>query len=1109
MKSVKMSSWVLVLGILLVGCILMAVDNPLIRFGNATDMMQFAAIVMALCLVILFLDGIVGLSYQSIARLEFFSRWRKLPVDMLAALKDGAQKPALAEDLSSHLRLQYGPLWRYKVRMLLVVGEAEQIEAIAPGLGQHRWLEAAHGVLLWGGDLHSEPSAEQLDQWRSLTRWRGLDGYVWALDAAQSSAKAHMAPGIRRLGNLSRQLGWRSPLHLWQVCHSDWPQPDRSTQPIGTLLPRRAKVDNLRDGLIALVQPLREQGICQLQVNAGHDFLWRLARDLQAQGIARWCQVLGPLLPVLAKSVPLCALWFSLPLQQGAKGGLDHYWAVDEAWSGVLAVKKVFVPQLGWGLPKLAHRVAMTMAAMALFGMLGSFAANRARIAHIGASVQGLEQADPGGAQLSRLYDLSGQLALLEQRAWDGEPWYYSFGLSRNKALLDALWPRFEEASSRLLRNPAAAALEHKLHAFLLPGGDTAEPANGVMGPHDLLKAYLMLAQPEKTEAVFLADVLIAVVPEHMTKTAGAAQELSPYLWQFYSTHLAAHPQWRIEPDEDLIRRVRHLLLAQVNQLDTEATLYRQILMDAGLQYLGLELQQMVADTDASLLFTSNEAVPGVFTRQAWEGHISNAIEEIGESRREKIDWVLSAGPADGPARHGADQLKQRLTERYFSDYGRAWLLFVNSLRWQPAVGLNQTIGQLTLMSDARQSPLIALMNTLSFQGQAGMPSSSLTDSIISSAQQFIKSSPAKRTDQLDKSEGPLDSTFGPLLAIMGSDSKASGKIDHIGLQSYLASVTRVRLRLQQINSAVDPQQMNQALAQMIFQGKSTELSDGQSHARVMAASLGTEWSDAGHALFVQGMEQAWQKVLQPAAASLNKQWQRGVVSDWNEAFAGRYPFAATSTDASLPMIGQMIRAESGRIDQFLQRELGGIVRKEGGRWVADARHGQGLLLDPQFLAAINQLTRLADVLYTDGGMGLSFELQGKGVQDVVQTTFILDGETHHYYNQRERWQRFVWPGNSDHPGTRLSWTSVNTGERLYGDYQGVWGLIRWLETTHATPLDDHAGRYQVVATAPDGLGLTWHLRTQLGAGPLALLKLRGFELPQQIFLAPLAQAAL
>ena len=36
--------------------------------------------------------------------------------------------------------------------------------------------------------------------------------------------------------------------------------------------------------------------------------------------------------------------------------------------------------------------------------------------------------------------------------------------------------------------------------------------------------------------------------------------------------------------------------------------------------------------------------------------------------------------------------------------------------------------------------------------------------------------------------------------------------------------------------------------------------------------------------------------------------------------------------------------------------------------------------------------------------------------------------------------------------------------------------------------------------TAPDGRTLQWVLRSQLGKGPLALLDLRGFSLPDQIF---------
>ncbi|MNP79722.1 hypothetical protein D3C76_1776310 [compost metagenome] len=36
--------------------------------------------------------------------------------------------------------------------------------------------------------------------------------------------------------------------------------------------------------------------------------------------------------------------------------------------------------------------------------------------------------------------------------------------------------------------------------------------------------------------------------------------------------------------------------------------------------------------------------------------------------------------------------------------------------------------------------------------------------------------------------------------------------------------------------------------------------------------------------------------------------------------------------------------------------------------------------------------------------------------------------------------------------------------------------------------------------TAPDKLPLTWQMRTELGNGPLALLQLRGFTLPPNIF---------
>ncbi|WP_164708972.1 ImcF-related family protein, partial [Pseudomonas viridiflava] len=94
-----------------------------------------------------------------------------------------------------------------------------------------------------------------------------------------------------------------------------------------------------------------------------------------------------------------------------------------------------------------------------------------------------------------------------------------------------------------------------------------------------------------------------------------------------------------------LVAQARRVLLGQIEQRNAEASLYRQILDDADLHYPDLGVQQLVGDTDALALFSSDASVSGVFTRQAWEGQVRQAINKIAEARREEIDWVLSDKP--------------------------------------------------------------------------------------------------------------------------------------------------------------------------------------------------------------------------------------------------------------------------------------------------------------------------------------------------------------------------------------------------------------------------------------------------------------------------------
>lgn len=994
----------------------------------------------------------------------------------------------MSAKIQQHLREQHGQFWRRRVRLYVVVGELAEVEAVAPGLTNQLWLMGKDTVLLWGGSVQTALDQTLIEQWCTLGHRGGLDGTLWVVNKAQCSDSESLGFAFSRLQGLARLSGWKVSVHVWQICQSEWSQPARDVRAVGCLLPSRFSPDQLAERLRNLQQPLREQGLAQMQVQIAHDFLLRLVRDLQVDGAARWYRLIESLSGRATRGIQVRGLWFSLPVQRAESAAAgDHHWPEDPAWSGILNDRPVRVRRLGWHPGRVAYVSALGLAALWGIGLLLSYASNRAEVNQIAAAYRALQQPLADTETKQALGELVRELSRLDYRGEHGAPWYQRFGLNRSNDLGEAVWPLYEQANNRLLRDPAVSALEKRLNALVkLPPASTqrAEQARETYG---YLKAYLMLARPEKADPAFL------------TETLG---ETEPALWTFFGEHLPDHPDWAIKPDLRLIAQTRQVLLRELGQRNAESSLYQQVLDNAANHYPALGLQEMVGDTDASALFSTAEQVPGVFTRQAWEGQVRAAIEDAAQARREEIDWVLSDNPNDIAKELSPDELRDRLTTRYFQDYSSAWLGFLNSLRWRQGHGLSDVIAQLTLMSDVRQSPLITLMNTLSYQGQAGVRSQALADSLIESAQKLVGQKAAPIVDQLPQTpSGPLDSTFGPLMALLGKQTEGRTGDDRLSLQTFLTRVTAVRLKLQQVVSAPDPEAMIQTLAQTVFQGKGADLTDTQAYGSLIAASLGADWGPAANTLFVQPLDQAWQQILQPSSAGLNRAWQRAIVDEWQGAFSGRYPFAATSSDASLPMLGQMIRADSGRIEQFLAQQLTGLLRKEGSRWVADSRQSQGLRFNPDFLTAINQLSQLADVLYTDGGMGVSFELQGKPVRDVVQTTFVLNGEKHHYFNQRESWQRFRWPGQGDHPGISLTWSSVHTGERLFADYQGTWGLIRLLEQANVMALDDGDSRFRVVLDAPDGLGLTWHLRTELGEGPLALLKLRGFSLPREIFL--------
>ena len=1050
-------------------------------------------------------------------------RWKQRKNQAVFKPQVSGEKPApssvvvsdsgpLFSSLKNHLRTRYRFFWRNKVRLLLVTGDETAINQLVANLQASRWLEGNRTVLIYGGSLAADIDAEKYASLRKLRRGRPLDGIVRVIGEGQNLTPQASDSDLRCLEKISELLRYCAPVYIWQLCDSAWPQDGRKTQPVGVTLPLRAMPEDVTGQLNKLLPQLREQGLSQVADNRDYDFMLRLAQLLEQGGSEGWKARLAPWLYSAQQRVPLRGLMFSLASALPADGqsvesaiSSVHKQAMTlpASWQGVIDdCTRVCGRRVGMAWEQTLAWVMIAAVGIWGAGTLLSFALNYSQISSVANKAHDLvEHPSVSDYQLTVLHELRNDAGRLQNHIQNGTPWYQRFGLDHNQQLLSAMLPWYGVASNRLIRDPANTALTQKLNALANSAPNSDLRAQLAKPGYDQLKAWLMMSRPDKVDGAFYAQTLKTVQPTRMGISTGLWQSLSPDLWAFYISELPKQPQWKITPDSQLVSQSRQVLLQQIGRRNAESTLYENMLKSVRRNFADVSLEDMTSGTDARRLFTTDEVVPGMFTRQAWQGGIQQAIEKAANSRRDEIDWVLSDSHKAVSADLSPEALKARLTQRYFTDFAGSWLSFLNSLHWNPANNIADVTDQLTLMRDVRQSPLIALMNTLAWQGQTGQQSEGLSDSIIKSAKDLVGGKDKPAIDQSAAGlQGPLDDTFGPLLQLLGKN-KASNVMsadNSLSLQTYLTRITRVRLRLQQVASASDPQEMMQTLAHTVFQGKSVDLTDTQQYGSLVAASLGEEWSGFGRTMFVQPLTQAWETVLQPSAASLNDRWSRSVVANWRTAFDGRFPFSVSKSDASLPMLAEFIRKDNGRIDRFLTSELNGVLHKEGSQWVPDSAHSQGLTFNPAFLKAVNQLSQLSDILFTDGSQGISFELQARPAAQVVETQLTIDGQQLHYFNQMADWQSFRWPGDSYKPGTMLTWTTVNAGARLFGDYSGTWGFIRWLDQGKRQQLD--RSQWMISFTAPDGRTLQWVLRSQLGKGPLALLALRGFTLPDQIF---------
>ncbi len=348
-------------------------------------------------------------------------------------------------------------------------------------------------------------------------------------------------------------------------------------------------------------------------------------------------------------------------------------------------------------------------------------------------AVRDIQSAPDAISRLKALDTLQQQIQRYEYRTQHHAPLSTRFGLNRDAETLAALWKPYAKASRDILVTPVQTDLEATLTDLsqLRTSGLSDAASKWALAGRDTLKAYLMLAQPERVDAAFLAQQLAQHWTTDARITPGQKQDLAERFARFYADHLKSNPSWRITPRAELVAGTRQTLLAVIGERNAQDTIYRGILDSAGHKYPDLTLATLTGGTDARGLLRATAVLPGIFTRQAYEEHVAPAIEQAAKRRDVINDWVVSDGrPSARPdaSANSAKNLQAELTEQYFADYSEHWQQFMNGVQWEAASTLPGVIDQLKLMADARLSPVIALMKSLEYQGNAGTRKDSLSD---------------------------------------------------------------------------------------------------------------------------------------------------------------------------------------------------------------------------------------------------------------------------------------------------------------------------------------------------------------------------------------------
>ena len=823
--------------------------------------------------------------------------------------------------------------------------------------------------------------------------------------------------------------------------------------------------------------------------------------------------------------------------------GVDKPYFLQDLFSKVILKDKHLVKQHK-NRNKRSYRALATLAAVVTLCTAAalwtwSYTNNKQLTERVVADLQQVadQQKNSNGDLQSQLESLSILQSRIEQLEGyeEDKPLSLSFGLYQGDKLKQKLLAEYYNGVSIIVLAPTTQNIE----AFLAEVNNNAtqlevrtESSNDdeasetatndayiqsdptdVEDAYNALKAYLMLGNHDNLETSHLSDQMtrfwrnwLEANRADMPRDKMIRQ--AERILSFTLAHVDDPAFPLIQNDLALIDKTRTNLSKVSKGQPARERVYSEIKMRSSARFPSVTVAQITQNTANEALLGSY-VISGTFTKQAWESFVSDEIDKAATTRVVADDWVLATSSQDDLTLTGSpEQIRQYLVNRYKQEYISEWKRFLSQVYVRDSKGFGDHAVLLNQLSNATESPLKTLFETVDRQTQwdnkaanqtSGNSSQSRRSFVNWFKQTILRQSPAElRQAEAALGNGSNASNTAPTApAASGVVAQEFSSIhalvtprednqDLSLLDNYIASLGDIRTRFNNIARSDDigPDALLFASQTLSPEGseltKSLQILDEQ-----ILSQANSEIKQLVRPLLSEPLTRSFNMLLTPTKAEINKVWKAQVRKPFIDNLEKKYPFTANANLEATPAeIGQFF-GEDGYVARFVNETLSPFIIRRGDQISSKIWNGAGLGLNPQFVADFGRYFVNYTGSNTTGAAGASgssnqttFQIMPLPVSGLTEYTIVVDGQQLRYRMGTQAWTTFVWPNPSSQPGASIRAKDYDGRDFTIFEEAGSFGVERLINSARRTEIGDN-----IFEMAWSGDGVTVSVRFRIISG--------------------------